>query len=119
MWAQDKNGKLEKRGLTLGTYEEDLATYPVESGLAAEDYIAFPADGMEEGTPTTHTMPTEDPSAEPSDGVDDSGAIGDSVDDSGAIDDGADTGLIEGGEEESAGSEDGESSQTGGVTYAR
>ena len=49
MWAQDKNGKLEKRSLTLGTYEEDLATYPVESGLAAEDYIAFPDETLAVG----------------------------------------------------------------------
>ena len=49
VWAQDKNGKLEKRGLTLGTYEEDLATYPVESGLAAEDYIAFPDETLAVG----------------------------------------------------------------------
>ena len=49
VWAQDKNGKLEKRSLTLGTYEEDLATYPVESGLAAEDYIAFPDETLTVG----------------------------------------------------------------------
>ena len=108
VWAE-KDGKLEKRTVTVGTFDETYNTYEILDGLAAEDYIAFPENGMEEGDPTTHTMPTEDPSAEPSDGVDDSGAIGDS----------ADTGPIEGGEEESAGSEDGESSQTGGVTYAR
>ena len=49
VWARDKNGKLEKRSLTLGTYEEDLATYPVESGLAAEDYIAFPDETLAVG----------------------------------------------------------------------
>ena len=49
VWAQDKNGKLEKRSLTLGTYEEDLATYPVESGLAAEDYIAYPGETLAVG----------------------------------------------------------------------
>ena len=118
VWAE-KDGKLEKRTVTVGTFDETYNTYEILDGLAAEDYIAFPEDGMEEGDPTTHTMPTEDPSAEPSDGVDDSGTIGDGVDDSGAIGDSADTGPIEGGEEESAGSEDGESSQTGGVTYAR
>ena len=118
VWAE-KDGKLEKRTVTVGTFDESYNTYEILDGLAAEDYIAFPADGMEEGDPTTHTMPTEDPSAEPSDGVDDSGTIGDGVDDSGAIGDSADTGPIEGSEEESAGSEDGESSQTGGVTYAR
>lgn len=123
VWAE-KDGKLEKRTVTVGTFDETYNTYEILDGLAAEDYIAFPEDGMEEGDPTTHTMPTEDPNAEPSDGVDDSsmidnGGIDDGYVDSGAIGDSADTGLIEGGEEESAGSEDGESSQTGGVTYAR
>ena len=104
VWAE-KDGKLEKRTVTVGTFDESYNTYEILDGLAAEDYIAFPADGMEEGDPTTHTMPTEDPSAEPSDGVDDSGV------DNGGVDNG--------GVDESAGSEDGESSQTGGVTYAR
>ena len=113
------DNRLYKQYLSLGKSIYSGEYVEVKGGLTQEDYIAFPADGMEEGDPTTHTMPTEDPSAEPSDGVDDSGTIGDGVDDSGAIGDSADTGPIEGGEEESAGSEDGESSQTGGVTYAR
>ena len=108
--SAEKDGKLEKRTVTVGTFDETYNTYEILDGLAAEDYIAFPEDGMEEGDPTTHTMPTEDPSAEPSDGVDDSGmidngGIDDGYVDSGAIGDSADTGLIEGGEEESAGSE--------------
>lgn len=49
VWAQDKNGKLEKRSLTLGTYEETLATYPVESGLTTEDYIAYPDETLTVG----------------------------------------------------------------------
>lgn len=129
VWAE-KDGKLEKRTVTVGTFDEAYNTYEILDGLAAEDYIAFPEDGMEEGDPTTHTMPTEDPNAEPSDGIDDGGVVdnGDNGDngDSGVFDGGfdfggetADTAPIEGGEEESAGSEDGESSQTGGVTYAR
>ena len=79
MWAQDKNGKLEKRSLTLGTYEEDLATYPVESGLAAEDYIAFPdetlAVGMtcvpyDQGTFEPDDSKTPDGSKNPDGGLD-------------------------------------------------
>ena len=42
VWAQGSNGKLEKRSITLGNYDEDLCTYVVESGLTPEDYIAFP-----------------------------------------------------------------------------
>ena len=120
VWAE-KDGKLEKRTVTVGTFDESYNTYEILNGLAAEDYIAFPADGMEEGDPTTHTMPTEDPSAEPSDGVDDSGVDNGGVD-NGGVDEsaGSEDGESAGSEDgESAGSEDGESSQTGGVTYAR
>ena len=125
VWAE-KDGKLEKRTVTVGTFDESYNTYEILNGLAAEDYIAFPADGMEEGDPTTHTMPTEDPSAEPSDGVDDSGVDDSGVDnggvDNGGVDEsaGSEDGESAGSEDgESAGSEDGESSQTGGVAYAR
>ena len=120
VWAE-KDGKLEKRTVTVGTFDETYNTYEILDGLAAEDYIAFPEDGMEEGDPTTHTMPTEDPSAEPSDGVDDSGVDNGGVD-NGGVDEsaGSEDGESAGSEDgESAGSEDGESSQTGGVTYAR
>lgn len=49
VWAQGKNGKLEKRSVTLGDYDEMMGTYPVLEGLAANDYIAFPDDSLKVG----------------------------------------------------------------------
>ena len=49
VWAENKNGKLEKRKVTLGEYDEMLDSYIVESGLTVDDYIAFPTDELKEG----------------------------------------------------------------------
>ena len=49
VWAQGKNEKLEKRSLTLGTYDEMMDTYEVLDGLTTEDYIAFPDDTLKPG----------------------------------------------------------------------
>lgn len=49
VWAQGKNGKLEKRSVTLGDYDEMMGTYPVLVGLTADDYIAFPDDSLKVG----------------------------------------------------------------------
>lgn len=56
VWAE-KSGKLEKRAITVGALDEMMNCYEVLDGLTAEDYIAFPEPGLEEGAPTTHTMP--------------------------------------------------------------
>ena len=59
VWAENR-GKLEKRPVTLGEYDMMNDTYPVESGLTGEDYIAFPDPELcQEGTPTTRTQPTQ------------------------------------------------------------
>ena len=49
VWAQSKSGKLEKRSLKLGDYDEMMGTYAVLDGLNAEDYIAFPDDTLVAG----------------------------------------------------------------------
>ena len=49
VWAQNKNGKLEKRSVTLGAYDEMMDTYEIVDGLTADDYIAFPDDTLQEG----------------------------------------------------------------------
>lgn len=60
VWAE-KKGKLEKRSVTLGAYDEMLDTYGVLDGLTAEDYIAFPDEQVcHVGAPTTHEMPEEE-----------------------------------------------------------
>lgn len=49
VWAQGKNGKLEKRSVTLGAYDEMMDTYEIVDGLEKNDYIAFPDDTLQEG----------------------------------------------------------------------
>ena len=49
VWAQDSRGRLEKRSVTLGEYDEMMDTYVVEKGLTPEDYIAFPDESLAVG----------------------------------------------------------------------
>lgn len=53
VWAES-DGRLEKREVTLGEYNQDMCTYEILSGISADDYIAFPEDTLKEGTKTTH-----------------------------------------------------------------
>ncbi len=85
VWAQSSKGKLEKRDLTLGEYNADTDTYPVLSGLTAEDYIAYPDDTLQSGmTCVTYDESTFEP--------DESGTTGSS----GAIDGSADISMDDG-----------------------
>ncbi|MGM9550370.1 MAG: efflux RND transporter periplasmic adaptor subunit [Faecousia sp.] len=60
VWAEQK-GKLERRSVTLGAYDELMDTYEVLEGLSAQDYIAFPNEQLcRSGAPTTHEMPQEE-----------------------------------------------------------
>lgn len=49
VWAENQNGRLEKRSVTLGAYDEMRSAYPVLSGLGADDNIAFPEERLREG----------------------------------------------------------------------
>lgn len=49
VWAQNKNGRLEKRALTIGSYDEMMGTYEILSGLDASDFIAYPDETLKEG----------------------------------------------------------------------
>ncbi|MBO4406443.1 MAG: biotin/lipoyl-binding protein [Clostridia bacterium] len=49
VWAENAAGKLEKRPVTLGAYDEARDAYPVLAGLGAEDNIAFPEERLREG----------------------------------------------------------------------
>lgn len=49
VWAENANGKLEKRQVTLSDYNAETDTYPITDGLEAEDNIAFPQDDLKEG----------------------------------------------------------------------
>ena len=54
VWAENR-GKLEKRTVTAGSYNDMMGTVQILEGLTEKDYIAFP-DGelCVEGAPTTH-----------------------------------------------------------------
>ncbi len=54
VWAASSKGKLEKRSVTLGTYDADLDTYEILTGLTLEDYIAFPEEDLAEGQSVTY-----------------------------------------------------------------
>ena len=60
VWA-DKNGKLEKRTVSLGEYNMMNDTYEILSGLTEDDFIAFPDFELcVEGAPTTKVEPAQD-----------------------------------------------------------
>ena len=52
VWADDGNGRLEKRDVELGEYDMELDQYEIVSGLSEEDLIAFPMNGLYEGIKT-------------------------------------------------------------------
>ena len=62
VWAQNGRGKLEKRDVSLGDYNEELDTYVVTDGLSADDFIAFPDDSLSAGMVciSPEEIPTED-----------------------------------------------------------
>ncbi len=70
VWAASSRDKLEKRQLKLGDYNAETDTYNVESGLTAEDYIAFPEDTLKEGAPVEKYDETIFPSDSGDDGGD-------------------------------------------------
>ena len=64
VWAEDR-GKLEKRTVTLGEYNDMRNTYEVLEGLTEEDFIAFPDPELcVTGAPTTHDQVEETPEEE-------------------------------------------------------
>ena len=56
VWAENSRGKLEKRTVTLGDYQESMDCYDVTDGLTEDDYIAFPDENVcKPGALTSHT----------------------------------------------------------------
>lgn len=56
VWADDGKGKLEKRTVELGEYDEGMDMYEIKSGLEMTDYIAWPVSGFHAGLKTTTNM---------------------------------------------------------------
>lgn len=54
VWAEDKDGRIEKRKVTLGDYDEDMMQYEIVSGITVDDNIAWPEDRIREGMKATH-----------------------------------------------------------------
>ncbi len=50
IWIANEKDKLEKREITLGEHDVDMDQYQIVEGVTAEDYIAFPQEGLEAGT---------------------------------------------------------------------
>ena len=60
VWA-DKGGKLEKRAVTIGEYDESTDSYEIAEGLSLDDYIAFPGtDLCVAGAKTTKVASVEE-----------------------------------------------------------
>lgn len=55
VWAADKNDKIEKREVVIGSIDEEMFLYEIVSGLTGTDRIAFPEDGIREGAPIVET----------------------------------------------------------------
>ena len=56
VWADDGNGRLEKRTVELGEYDAALDEYEILSGLSEDDLIAWPMEGLYEGVRTVTDM---------------------------------------------------------------
>lgn len=56
VWAEHK-GKLEKRPVTLGEYNPMTDAQQILSGIALDDYLAFPDETCREGIATTREQP--------------------------------------------------------------
>lgn len=57
VWAA-KKGKLERRKISVGSFDELTGTYEIIGGLSLEDYIAFPDKTCVEGAKTVVYDPT-------------------------------------------------------------
>ena len=107
VWADNGKGRLEKRKVTLGDMDEVLGQYEITEGLAKEDAITWPEEGLEEGMETTISkdgmMGQSNP--EPADGEDTDGGA---TDDGAVIggEDGTSGGEVIGGEDGMSGGED-------------
>ena len=52
VWAANEKNRLEKHYIELGEYDADMDEYEIVSGLAEDDYIAWPMAGLYEGVTT-------------------------------------------------------------------
>lgn len=53
VWADNGQGKLEKRTVELGMYDSMTDTQEILDGLTDSDFVAFPSELCQEGAPTS------------------------------------------------------------------
>ncbi len=49
VYATDSKDRIEKRSVSVGSYDEETDTYEITAGLAPSDRIAFPSEGIHAG----------------------------------------------------------------------
>ncbi len=49
-WVANSKNRLEKRQVSIGQYDEGMDEYEILEGVTLEDYIAFPQEGLKEGS---------------------------------------------------------------------
>ncbi len=54
VWKANASNLLEKQEVTLGEYDDELMKYEITDGLSAEDYIAYPMETIQEGSPVIY-----------------------------------------------------------------
>ncbi|MBQ6234590.1 MAG: hypothetical protein IJK54_01610 [Clostridia bacterium] len=54
-WAADADGRIEKRAVTVGAYDEETECWEILEGLARRDRIAFPDETIHVGMLATET----------------------------------------------------------------
>lgn len=54
VWAEDSDGRIEKRKVEVGERDEDTWQVQILSGLSESDYIAWPEERIREGMKATH-----------------------------------------------------------------
>ena len=67
VWAEHK-GKLEKRHVTLGEYNDMTDAQEILSGISMDDYLAFPDEACREGVSTTREQPVTAEKTSPAEG---------------------------------------------------
>ena len=93
VWAANEDGEIEKRSVTVGSFDEMLYCYVITGGLTMDDRIAYPDESIREGAPVTDTMPEPsemEPNGDGESNVD--GALNGGMEDMGAADDFIDIG---------------------------
>ncbi|MBR6038886.1 MAG: hypothetical protein IKP38_00200 [Clostridia bacterium] len=58
-WAADADGRIEKRAVTVGTYDEETECWEILDGLTRRDRIAFPDETIHAGMLATETAYTD------------------------------------------------------------